>query len=238
MSVIILIAVGAKILIIDHNDSFTYNLVGLFETCAGENPIDGQVASVEVWTVQDLESMDLSALWQFDALVLSPGPGLPKDYPLVLKLLKLCLEGPRKMPVLGICLGLQAIVTYFGGVLYNLPRIQHGRQVKMDITQTGTVPCTVSPLFTGLSMPIMVGLYHSWGMDSNLPVRELEILATAEISEKGKAGFSKPVVMAVGHKYLPVYGLQFHPESYMTPEGGQIIRNWLSLLDLEKKASG
>lgn len=223
---------AAKILIIDHNDSFTYNLVGLFESLAGEN---GQVASVDVWSVDDLPGINLQRIWQFDAIVLSPGPGLPKDYPAVSVLLRECLEGVRKMPVLGICLGLQSLVVYYGGVLYNLPFIQHGRQVDL-VVQQESLSSSAAALFAGLQLPVKVGLYHSWGMDNSVSVKELEVLATASISEStsdGKA--SGAVVMAIGHKQLPVYGLQFHPESYMTPEGGRIIRNWLDMIEALKR---
>lgn len=232
MSVIILNTVAAKILIIDHNDSFTYNLVGLFESLAGEN---GQVASVDVWSVDDLPGINLQLIWQFDAIVLSPGPGLPKDYPAVSVLLRECLEGVRKMPVLGICLGLQSLAVYYGGVLYNLPLIQHGRQADLLVRQENT-PRSAAALFAGLQLPVKVGLYHSWGMDNSVSVKALEVLATASISESSSDGkVSGEVVMAIGHKQLPVYGLQFHPESYMTPEGGRIIRNWLDMIEALKR---
>lgn len=218
---------AAKILIIDHNDSFTYNLVGLFESFAGKK---GRVASVDVWSVDDLPAIDVSLIWQFDAVVLSPGPGLPEDYPAVSELLKECLEGYRNMPVLGICLGLQSLVAYYGGVLYNLPVIQHGRQVNMWVQDVG-ISSSASLLFAGLKLPVKVGLYHSWGMDNKVPVKDLEVLATATIAESASGGKgTNAVVMAIGHKHLPVYGLQFHPESYMTPEGDRIIRNWLDMI--------
>lgn len=221
---------GAKILIIDHNDSFTYNLAGLFETARAGQRLKA-VELIDIWPVDALPLKDLQQIWKYDGVVLSPGPGLPEDYPAVTELLKSCLEGPRYMPVLGICLGLQTLVSYFGGTLYNLPRIQHGRQADMltDHIDSGAA----SVLFSGLKFPVKVGLYHSWAMDSSVPVQDLEILATAQLPARGMNGgaFSKEVVMAIRHRCLPVYGLQFHPESYMTPDGDKIIGNWLQLLD-------
>lgn len=219
---------SAKILIIDHNDSFTYNLVGLFES-ARDGRGNRLVAFVEVWPVDQLPAKDLEEIWRFDAIVLSPGPGLPKDYPAVFRLLKYCLKASGPMPVLGVCLGLQTLVTYFGGALYNLPRIQHGRQVDVYIESSNNALA----LFEGLSVPLKAGLYHSWGMDTGIIVPGLEVLATARIPDIGARGEqaipARPVVMAVGHKSLPVCGLQFHPESYMTPEGSVIISNWLGM---------
>lgn len=262
---------GAKILIIDHNDSFTYNLAGLFESAGKE------VTSVNIWSVEELVENDLQQCLGYDAVVLSPGPGLPEDYPAVKRLLDFLLgvgEGRQRtvqpIPVLGICLGLQTIVRYFGGRLYNLSHIQHGRQVElllkneawtkgpvfdtdtkvksapeMEIESQFQVQPPLKPgvnikengpainLFNGLTATIKVGLYHSWGMDSLCAVPELTVLATAQLPAIEKEQ-QREVVMAVRHQYLPVCGLQFHPESYMTPDGLQIILNWLSYIEAVK----
>lgn len=239
--------VGAKILIIDHNDSFTYNLVQLLE--------EGGVKTVHVIQVAAVRDCELE---DYDGVILSPGPGLPTDYPVIFEVLDTCLLGSRKIPVLGICLGLQAIVVHFGGRLYNLPEIRHGRQVWLERG------CSCS-LFKGLNFPLQVGLYHSWAMDSKFHVPELLITSKCEIQglsgrpvqssvsqnaaeNKGEdidsnVGWynypdgidSKYIAMSLRHRTLPVYGLQFHPESFMTPSGGQIMQNWLALLSVENK---
>ena len=202
---------GAKLLIIDHNDSFTYNLVGLFERIP-------QVEELSVWNVSQLEEhLKQRTLQSFDAVILSPGPGLPLDYPCVPKLLDQCFHGESPIPVLGICLGLQTLITYFGGRLQNLHEIQHGRPVSLN-TQN-----KLPAIFQGLKSPIKVGLYHSWAADLSYSLDSFEILATAQVST------DTTIVMAIKHKRLPVYGLQFHPESYMTPEGEQMLQNWLQL---------
>lgn len=266
---------GAKILIIDHNDSFTYNLAGLFEG-AGK-----KVTSVKVWSVDELPQKNLYECLGYDGVVLSPGPGLPEDYPAVKRLLDflLCAAEGRQgalmpVPILGICLGLQTIVRYFGGRLYNLSHIQHGRQVALLLKgescakgtntpfgtetklMTGTQTkndsqaqaetqsqsgagvhivnnvenCSAMHLFDGLATPIKVGLYHSWGMDNQSAVPALSVLATAILPAADKE-HPREVVMAICHKSLPVYGLQFHPESFMTPGGLQIVLNWLHCIE-------
>ena len=238
---------SAKILIIDHNDSFTYNLAGLFESA------EGRVRSVHVWSVENLRHKDLNECLAYDGVVLSAGPGLPEDYPAVTTLLNFLLSEkkgskPPFIPVLGICLGLQTIVRYFGGRLYNLPHIQHGRQVELlmkdtastksdnalEGKKTGLPPET--NFFNGLTTPIKVGLYHSWGTDIQCEVPELTVLATAQLpnAEKEQRG---GVVMAISHESLPVWGCQFHPESYMTPGGLQMILNWLSFIEVNKSRS-
>ena len=267
---------GAKILIIDHNDSFTYNLVGLFEEA------DTPVSQVDVWSVDKLSAIDLSLVWEYDCLVLSPGPGLPHDYPEVTHLLDIVL-GENKLkilPVLGICLGLHTLVTYYGGTLYNLKKIQHGRQVELCLqhypmageadsvaSDTDRVPGKAGTADTAgihiskdLNSPIKVGLYHSWGVtiapennpdpqveqtgvdlnrcfleniQKGIP-SDLEITAVACPGQSGYSyredAISAPVVMGIRHRTLPIIGLQFHPESYMTPDGAGLIRNWLEFI--------
>ena len=215
--------VGAKILIIDHNDSFTYNLVGLFERLP-------EVEQVTVVGVDDLEKERLDSkdrLQHFDTVVLSPGPGLPADYPQVTTLLDHCFNRASPMPVLGICLGMQTLATYFGGQLYNLRKVQHGRQVALHKT-TLEGNGNKDNLFNDISAPLLVGLYHSWAVDLRQPIIALEVLATAQVATlAGEGPAAAPIVMALRHKTLPAYGLQFHPESYMSPSGPKIIQNWL-----------
>lgn len=217
---------ATKILIIDHNDSFTYNLVGLFER------VSDLVGQIDVWPVAALEDDSGFKVRSrgYDGVLLSPGPGLPKDYPAVGKLLQQLLQMPAvaPVPVLGICLGLQTLVTHFGGRLFNLEEIQHGRQVSIDVLPADKKPG--AGLFQAIIPPLKAGLYHSWGVDSREKVQDIDILATTTLPETSGTKRTKQLVMAIRHLHLPAYGLQFHPESYMTPIGEQVVRNWLRII--------
>ncbi|MCU7693367.1 anthranilate synthase component II [Haoranjiania flava] len=188
-----------KILIIDHNDSFTFNLVQLFE----------EIQDVEV-NVLNVGNFDLNMCSSYDAIVLSPGPGLPQDYPAVYELLK---KFYTLKPILGICLGLQHIVHFFGGALYNLDSVQHGKQSAIFLLAEDV-------LFKNIQQPVLAGLYHSWAAAKNKFPDCLEI--TSQTAEG--------VVMALRHKKYPISAVQFHPESYMTPNGKQMLENWVKVL--------
>jgi anthranilate synthase component II len=187
----------AKILILDHFDSFTFNLMRLVE------PL--HTGLVRVVSYDRVSDDDL--VWA-DKVILSPGPGVPADYPKTGNILK--HFGPDK-PFLGICLGNQVIAETFGGSLNNLANVYHG------------VRCNVLPvdtdeyLFEGLTLPIQVGLYHSWAVDRATLPPELTVTA---LSNDG-------IIMGIRHKRYDIHGLQFHPESYMTPSGRRIMSNWL-----------
>lgn len=185
-----------KILIIDHNDSFTFNLVQSFE------------AAKDVYVhVAPVEYLSKYFIKEYDGIVLSPGPGLPKDYPQISKFFDEyhCLK-----PMLGVCLGLQHMVEYFGGTLYNQKNVMHGKQVSIE--------CLVNEiLFDGLKKPINVGLYHSWA------VKKECFPSCLEITSLSKDG----VIMSLRHKTLPLTAIQFHPESYMTEQGNKMIFNWI-----------
>ena len=187
-----------QIVIIDHNDSFTYNLVHLFnETNKG---------NVAVITYNKLV---LSGLNQFDKIVLGPGPGLAEEYPHFNEILD--KYGSTKS-LLGICLGHQAIGQYFDAKLTHLPQVLHGQKIKVYCQ-------TDDPIFSGIETPFDAGLYHSWVIDNNnLPASLIHIAHT-----------DNNLLMAFRHKTHAIYGLQFHPESYMTPAGKQLISNWLML---------
>jgi anthranilate synthase component 2 len=143
----------------------------------------------------------------YSHIVLSPGPGLPEDAGSMMKIIERQAEHKQ---ILGVCLGLQAIAIHFGGTLYNLHVVKHG--VAVEVMQTGH-----HGLFDGIPSPFSAGLYHSWAVnDSDLPDC-LEVTARS----------SEGVIMAVKHKYLPISGVQFHPESILTPRGNEMIKNWV-----------
>lgn len=201
----------AKILIIDHNDSFTFNLVQLLEE-----------AGAEVFVISAVQAA-LSDLENYDGVVLSPGPGLPGDYPGTAEVIQRCVNSNGEIPLLGVCLGFQAIVQYYGGQLYNLQQVLHGRRVCI---QAG-LPC---PVFGSLTFPMEVGLYHSWAMDAAKVPAELLITSRLRLDENNRGKMfaqTELIPMSIRHISLPVFGLQFHPESFMTPDGDQIIKNWL-----------
>jgi anthranilate synthase component 2 len=184
-----------KIVLIDNYDSFTYNLSHLLKELGAEV------------TVFRNDQFELADLKPFDKIMLSPGPGIPEEAGLLMDVIG---SYAGKKPILGICLGEQAIGQSFGGTLINLPEVFHGVQT----------PCTLtSPdyLFEGLEPVIAVGRYHSWVVDAATLPPALEVLA---LSNEGQ-------VMALRHKELDIRGIQFHPESVLTPDGKRIIANWL-----------
>lgn len=187
---------GTKILIIDHNDSFTYNLVQLLEEAEAE--------SIAVRAFDGIASDEINL---FDGIILSPGPALPKDYPASLDVIKTFYEAK---PILGVCLGMQMIVECFGGRLYNLQTVQHGKQADVFKKEN----CV---LFNQISFPMKVGLYHSWAMDKDVVSQELIITSATK----------ENIPMSLKHSKYNTFGVQFHPESYMTEHGLQMMRNWL-----------
>ena len=188
-----------KILVFDNYDSFTYNLVHLVEKIIHEK--------VEVFRNDQISLENIAA---FDRIILSPGPGIPSEAGLLLPLIK---KYASTKPILGVCLGHQAIAEAFGGTLINLDKVFHGVATPVKTTNK------VSPLFMGLNNTLEVGRYHSWIVsDKNFP-DELEITA---VDENG-------YIMALQHKTYNVQGVQFHPESVLTPCGEMILQNWLSI---------
>lgn len=145
---------------------------------------------------------------EFDKILISPGPGLPEN---TAKLKEIIDRWHRHKHILGICLGMQAIAEYFGASLYNLERVYHGIKTKTKITEKQEV------LFKDIPEIIETGLYHSWAIYKNSG-KELKITAVSEDN----------IIMGISHKKYNVKGVQFHPESYMTEYGKQIIKNWLS----------
>ena len=182
-----------RVLLLDNYDSFTYNLFHYLEANGVE---------VEVHR-NDQISMD--AALSFDAIVLSPGPGLPKDAGIMPELLQRLSEDT---PVLGVCLGLQAIVETYGGTLKNLDKVLHGQSTIAHIVNNDET------LFKNISSPFQVGHYHSWAAD--ILSDDLEITS---MNDDG-------IIMSIRHKSLPISAVQFHPESVLTPSGMKMITNW------------
>ena len=187
-----------KILLLDNYDSFTYNLAHYLRELTGE----------EVPVVRN-DEITLAEVDQFDAIVLSPGPGLPKDAGIMPELLR-CYSPVKR--ILGVCLGMQAIGETFGGSLVNLERVFHGIATPAIILKQNEV------LFKGMPREVMVGRYHSWVVSNQGFPDCLEMTA---IDDNGQ-------IMALRHKEFDVRGVQFHPESVLTPDGKQMIANWLN----------
>ena len=186
---------------IDNYDSFTYNLVHLVrELGADITPFRN-------------DQFRMEQLEDFDKIMLSPGPGIPSEAGLLLQVIA-TYAGVK--PILGICLGEQAIGEYFGGTLVNLSEVFHGVQTPAHVTPLSP-SSEVDYLFQGLERDILVGRYHSWVVDAASLPPCLEVTCT---SDEGQ-------VMALRHKDHDVRGIQFHPESVLTPDGRQMIKNWI-----------
>lgn len=185
-----------KIVIIDNYDSFTYNLAHLVKELGAE--VD----------VLRNDQFELPQLEQYDKIILSPGPGIPSEAGLLLDVIR---TYAGKKPMLGVCLGHQAIGEVFGGRLTNLSEVYHG--VATDCEQFGN-----DPIFKGLPTHFEVGRYHSWVVDKeDFP----ECLEVTSVSPDGK-------IMSLRHKQYAIHGIQFHPESVLTPDGKTIVSNWMS----------
>jgi anthranilate synthase component 2 len=186
------------ILLIDNYDSFSYNL---FQLAGSLNP-DIRVIRNDEMTAEEIESLGP------EAVILSPGPGKPGDA-------GICEEAVKyfagKVPILGVCLGHQAICEAFGATVSYAKTLMHGKQSKVKID-------TGSPLFKGLPEEIRGGRYHSLAAIEDTVPETLEVIARSDDGE----------VMAVKHRDYEIYGLQFHPESILTPDGAVILKNFLS----------
>lgn len=190
-----------KTVIIDNYDSFTYNLAHAVRQTGAEV------------TVVRNDRFDIDSLDVYNNVILSPGPGIPEEAG---KLLDVIRYYSDKKPILGVCLGHQAIAEVFGGKLTNLSDVYHGVQTPAEIT----VPDTI---FDGLPATIEVGRYHSWVVDRATLSDVLEVTA---LSREG-------YIMALRHRSLDVHGIQFHPESVLTPLGMKIIENFLTIRTLQ-----
>ncbi len=188
-----------KILVLDNYDSFTYNLVHIIEDITGILP-----------DVYRNDKIEIAEVARYDAIILSPGPGIPEDAGILKEVIR---TYSGKVPIFGVCLGLQAIVEVFGGKLEQLPRVYHGVSTTIKVLKPKCVP------FQGLPSELEVGRYHSWIASRNdFPKSELEIAA---IDSDGE-------IMAIAHKTKAVYAVQFHPESILSPDGKTIVQNFLA----------
>ena len=187
-----------KILILDNYDSFTYNILHIINDLGYE----ADVFRNDKITIKEID--------KYDKIILSPGPGVPKDAGVLMSLIK---EYSKTKSILGICLGEQAIGEVFGAKLENLKEVYHGTESEIEIV-------TQCKILKDISNPFKAGRYHSWVISKDNFPSTLEIIAIDK--ENGN-------IMGIKHKEYDVMGVQFHPESVLTPEGKSIIKNWITL---------
>jgi para-aminobenzoate synthetase component 2 len=185
----------ARILVVDNYDSFVYNLVQYL----------GQLGA-EVTVVRN-DHVDFSTLDAYDGILISPGPGTPEAAGSSIELVKYAAE--HRVPLLGVCLGHQAIGVAFGATVSRAPELLHGKTSIVEHTDKG--------LLENLPSPFTATRYHSLAIEPKTLPEELEVTGKTETG----------VVMAIEHKELPISGVQFHPESVLTEHGHQMLGNWL-----------
>lgn len=185
-----------SILVIDNYDSFTYNLVQYVK----------DLTTVEI-TVKRNDEISIDQVNDFDKIIISPGPGVPSGAGITKDIIE--KYGSTK-PILGVCLGMQAIAEVYGAELVNLELVFHGVASAMEIEKEDV-------LFNDIPNESPVGRYHSWAVDENKIPPDLEVIANS----------SDNCIMAIRHRNYNVKGVQFHPESVLTPYGKQMIKNWL-----------
>lgn len=188
---------SAKILMIDNYDSFTFNLVHAIEEIL-DDTID----------VVRNDEINFDQLSNYDKIILSPGPGIPDEAGDLKKLIDHCKESHK---ILGVCLGQQAISEVFGGSLTNLDKVFHGVATEMTLTDNKSI------IFDGLTPKFEAGRYHSWVVNKATLPNCLAITCTDDFGE----------IMAIEHKELPIYAVQFHPESILTPDGPKMLANFI-----------
>jgi len=188
-----------KVLVIDNYDSFTYNLVHSIENILGHE--------IDVFRN---DSIELEKVDDYDYIFISPGPGIPTEAGLTLDIIKTYYKTKK---IFGVCLGLQSIIVGLGGKLENLEKVFHGIESDMHQTENKSI------IFSSVDKIFRAGRYHSWVANkTELP----DELIVTSIDENG-------VIMAIQHQYHPIYAVQFHPESIMTPDGDLMIKNFLTL---------
>ena len=184
-----------KVLIVDNKDSFTYNL---------KHYINHFFDDVDVVRCNKLQLKDVS---RYDKILFSPGPGLPKEYPILNDILS---KYESSKSILGVCLGQQVIAEFYGGKLYNLPDVMHG--ITSEINHLNN--CS---LYKNIPISFQIGHYHSWVVSDKGFASDLEITS---VNKNG-------LIMSIQHKKHDIKGVQFHPESILTKHGLQLIKNWL-----------
>jgi anthranilate synthase component 2 len=186
-----------KILVLDNYDSFTYNLVHIIR----------RLGHIDQTSVYRNDKISLEEVASYDKILLSPGPGVPKDAGIMPELLQ---QYGSSKSILGVCLGHQAIAEAFGGSIFNMSEVLHGvaTPVRLDTTDL---------LFEGLPENVTVCRYHSWSVDGTSLPTGIKVIARDESDQ----------VMAIAHEHYDVRGVQFHPESILTEHGEQMIKNWM-----------
>ncbi|PLX06086.1 MAG: aminodeoxychorismate/anthranilate synthase component II [Marinilabiliales bacterium] len=188
-----------NILLLDNHDSFSYNLAAMFNNYKNVNV-----------KVQIPENTNIEKISEFDKIIFSPGPGISTEVPFMDQIMKLY---HKTHSILGVCLGYQAISLHFGGSISKLQEVNHGKQKKLNIIDSSSKIYQEVPQNSG------IGLYHSWVLNKHdLP----KCMKITGICEDGN-------IMSVEHKEFPLFGLQFHPESFVTEYGSKIIDNWLKI---------
>ena len=204
---------STRILVVDNYDSFVYTLVGYLQELGAETTV---VRNDDV-TLAEAEDMAASR----DGVLISPGPGTPADAGVCVDLIKWC--GEHSKPMLGVCLGHQALAEAFGGTVTHAPELMHGKTSLIEHDSTS--------VFTGLPSPVTATRYHSLAAVSEDIPEELTVTART----------ASGIIMGLEHRSLPLTGVQFHPESVLTEGGYQMLGNWLESLGLTgaaEKASG
>jgi len=188
-----------KILVLDNYDSFVYNLIHYVKEITND-PVD----------VFRNDKISIADVAKYDKILLSPGPGIPSEAGIMPGLVR--TYGATKS-IMGVCLGQQCIAEVYGGSIYNMDNVYHGVESEITVVDAS------EPLFRGMPARFMAGRYHSWNVvKENLP----GCINVTAIDENG-------LIMALSHETHDVRGVQFHPESVLTPEGKQILRNWLAI---------
>lgn len=187
-----------KVLIVDNYDSFTYNLFHYISSLG----VEVDVVRNDALNFQEIES-------NYSHIILSPGPGLPKES---VNLLAVIERFHSTKPILGVCLGMQALAIAFGGKLKNQELVKHGVQEQIFVHG-------ISPLFQEIPKQFKVGLYHSWKVNEAFLPNCFELIAVSE----------HQVAMAIQHTEFPLFGVQFHPESILSEYGLQLLKNFLAV---------
>jgi len=192
-----------RLLVLDNYDSFTYNLVHLSKEILGEE--------VDVYRNDEISIAEAA---QYEKILLSPGPGIPEEAGILLPLINALAPTHA---LFGVCLGQQAIGQAFGGELANLSEVYHGVATPIHLAENLLPSIHKNDWFTGMDSTLEVGRYHSWVVKQEGFPNDLEITSTDETG----------MIMSLRHKHFNVQGVQFHPESVLTPQGRTMLENWL-----------